>query len=62
MAKNESGVPGSAMNGDENAAPYTAPKQGDTDVSFIKGFGTPSPKSIEGKIDRAGGQQKKAVE
>jgi hypothetical protein len=60
MAKDPSGVPG--LNDGNNADAYVPPAQGDTDTSFIEGFGTPSPKSIEGKIDRAGGQQKRAVE
>jgi hypothetical protein len=44
-----------------NAEPYKEPPKTD-DTSFIKGFGTPMPPSIEKKIDKAGGQQKKAVE
>jgi hypothetical protein len=62
MADNKSGVPGSTTNGNNAATPYEPPAQNDTDTSFIKGFGTPSPKSIEKQIDKAGGQQKKAVE
>jgi hypothetical protein len=59
MAKDESGVPG--LNSGPIAEPYQEPAV-KSDVSFIRGRGTPSPKSIEGKIERAGGQQKKAVE
>jgi hypothetical protein len=45
----------------DNAKPYVEPKEDDP-REFIKGFGTPSPKSILGKIEKAGGQHKKAVE
>jgi hypothetical protein len=59
MAKDSysSGVPGSTTNGD-NAKAYEPPAQNDSDTSFIKGFGTPSPKSIEKKIDANLGQSK----
>jgi hypothetical protein len=62
MAKNESGVPGTALNGDDNAKAYSPPSQGDTDVSFIEGFGSDSPKSIQKKIFSIPEQTKKAVE
>jgi hypothetical protein len=63
MAKDSgSGVPGTTTNGDNAATPYTPPAQNDCDTSFIKGFGSDSPKSIQKKIFGIPEQTKKAVE
>jgi hypothetical protein len=62
MAENKSGVPGTALNGNDNAKAYEPPAQGDSDTSFIKGFGSDSPKSIQKKIFDIPAQTKKAVE
>jgi hypothetical protein len=62
MAKDSgSGIPGTTTNGD-NAKAYEPPAQNDTDVSFIEGFGSDSPKSIQKKIFNIPAQTKKAVE
>jgi hypothetical protein len=60
MAKNESGVPGTALDGLDNAKPYSPPRQNDDDVSFIEGFGTPTWPSSEKKINSIPEQQKKS--
>jgi hypothetical protein len=60
MAK-DSGVPGTTTNGD-NAKAYEPPAQNDSDTSFIKGFGSDSPKSIQKKIFGIPEQTSKAVE
>jgi hypothetical protein len=58
MSKNDSGVPN--LNSDKGVAqPYEAPEV-TNDTSYIKGFGSPSPKSIEKQIDANIGQSKKS--